>query len=114
MKTLLLAAVALAIVAPAGAAFADDRYDRDREHRRDHRAYEREHRHAHEHGFDSRREHRAYHRELKADHRDDHRAARRAQTFGVYGYAPYPYVQGGYSYDPGYGYAAPRSDHRRW
>lgn len=64
MKALLFATLALALAAPAGAAFADD-YGYRRSHRayhREHRYYHqdaaRDHREAHEDGFYSRREHR--------------------------------------------------------
>lgn len=108
MKKVLFAAVALALSAPASAAFADDYgYRRDREHRREHRELEREHRHAHEHGFDSRRDHRAYHRELRREHRADHREARYRSDYGYSG-------RYGYGDDGHDAYRADPYGHRRW
>lgn len=122
LKTLAIGAAALALAAPAGAAFAhDDNYgstygyysyraEQDRAEHCDYHAEERAaHDEAHWQGFWSSREHSDWHRNERAAHRalhDDHPSARGGcrsyyGSYGGYGRSGY----GGYrGYQPSYGY----------
>lgn len=102
MRKLIIAGVALALAAPATAAFAHEPVQNyyQREHREDHREYRdfhedvaEEHEALHEQGgFYSRRDHARYHRTLRREHREVHRELPNTEH-DHYGY------RSGYGYD---------------